>query len=167
MPFVIAVLALLKWCSLNKVLNMTEFDFDDAGLESYTTDADREAESGIWVKFPGDRAFRILRAGGSNKEFLRAFRLAIRPYKRQLDKDTMDPATSDKLTRELYARHIIKDWSGIKTKAGVEIPYSPEACVAFMTRYPEILNDLVTLASEMATFQDRVLEEAKTSLGEG
>jgi hypothetical protein len=166
MPFVIAVLALLKWCSLNKVLNMTEFDFDSSGLEGYTTDADREAETGIWVKFPGDRAFRILRAGGSNKAFLRAFRLAVRPYKRQLEKDTMDPAVSDRITRGLYAKYIVKDWKGFKTKDGVEIPYSEQACVAFFEKYPEVFNDVVTLASEMATFQETVLEEAKTNLGE-
>lgn len=139
--------------------------FDLTGLEGYVTDRALEQE-GVWVAFPGDREFLILRAGGSNREFARALSAVLKPYRRQIEKGTLDPSVSEGLMRQLYARHIIKDWRGIKDAAGNQVPYSVEACVEFMTALPDLFSDIVTMATEMATFSRESMEEAKAVLGE-
>lgn len=140
--------------------------FDTTGLETYVTDKDREASTGIWFKFPEGRRFLCLRAGGSNRKFLRAFQTAIKPYRRQMDRGTMDPDKSDEIMREVYARTVILDWDGIKDSAGQAVPFSTPNVVEFMSAFPELFNDLVTLCSDAAQFSEEALEEAKEILGE-
>lgn len=140
--------------------------FDTNGLEAYMTDRALESEQGVWVKFPGGRAFRILRAGGSNQRFSRALQQAIKPYRRQMDKGTMDNELGDEIMRGLYARHIVKDWRGIKDEDGQAVECTPENIDAFLRAFPEVFNDLMTLASEMATFTAQMMQEAATELGE-
>ena len=142
-----------------------ELQFNTEGLEDFITDKGMESDVGVWVRFPGDRRFRIFRAGGSNKAFTRAFQQAIKPYRRQMDRGTMDPEVSDKVLREVYCRHVIKDWDGIKTIGGEAIPFAPKTAMAFFETVPELFNEIVGLAGEAATFAEARLEEAQTVLG--
>lgn len=141
--------------------------FDKSGLEGYITDKEVESEIGVWLPpFPGGREFKVLRAGGSNRKFSRAFQQAIKPYRRQLDKGSLDPETSDGLMREMYAKHIVVDWRGINDVDGNPVPCTPENVDAFFKAFPELFSDVVSYATEMATFSQENLEEAKDVLGE-
>lgn len=56
-------------------------------------------------------------------------------------------ASNDRLRKYLapmYARHLVKDWQGVKIK-GVEVPYSVEACAAFLLA----ADDAYTAVDEM------------------
>jgi hypothetical protein len=144
------------------------FDFDTKGLETYTTDPVRESQ-GVWVDFPAGRSMLVLRAGGSNKAFIRGFQAAIRPFRRQIEKGTMDVEKSDEMMREMYARYVVKDWSGITDKEGKPVPYSPEAAVAFFRAFPELFQDLMAIASDANTFNGMLapdVDEAKEIMGE-
>jgi hypothetical protein len=141
--------------------------FDKSGLEGYITDKEIESEVGVWLPpFPGGRQFKVLRAGGSNRKFSRAFQQAIKPYKRQLDKGNLDPDVSDALMREVYSRYIVKDWRGINDVDGNPVPCTPENVAEFFQAFPELFSDVVSYATEMATFSEENLEEAKETLGE-
>jgi hypothetical protein len=141
-------------------------EFDKTGLESYITDQMLEAEMGIWVRFPGGRRFRILRAGGSNRRFSRAFTQALRPHRRAFERGTLDDEVSDQILRDTYARHVVVDWDGINDASGQKVPYSPEAVSAFFEAFPDLFSDLVTIASDIATFSQERIEEAKEAVGE-
>ena len=140
--------------------------FDKSDLGDYLTDETLESEVGVWFKFPGNRRFRMLRAGGSNKRFSRAFQAALRPHKRDLDKGTLDMEIQDEIMRQCYAKHVGVDWDGIKTEDGAAVPYSADAALEFFRAFPNLFADLVTLASDMAQFSEERIEEAKETLGE-
>lgn len=140
--------------------------FDKTGLGDYLTDETLESEVGIWLKFPGGRRFRVLRAGGSNKKFLRALNAAIRPHKRAMDRGTMDVETSDEIMRSIYAKHVVVDWDGIKDEKGKKVPCTPENVAEFFKVFPNLFSDLTTLATDMAQFSEDRIEEAKETLGE-
>lgn len=141
--------------------------FDATGLEGYVTDKEVESTVGVWLPpFPGERRFRVLRAGGSNHKFARAFQQAIKPHRRQMDKGTLDTETTDAIMREVYAKHIVIDWEGIKDENGVAVPCTPENVQAFFVAFPEIFGDVISYATEMATFSIENLEEAQDVLGE-
>lgn len=144
---------------------MAETTFDTEGLESYVTDAFRESETGVWLKFPGGYKFRCLRAGGSNKRYATLFQRMIKPYRRQMDKGTMDLAKSEDILRQVYCKTVILDWEGVKAK-GKAVSYTPEAGMAFFAQVPELFSDIVTLCTEAATFQEEEVEEAEKVLGE-
>lgn len=140
--------------------------FSTQGLEGYITDRNKEAEEGVWIRFGGQVAMRILRAGGANKDFTRAFQTAIKPYERQLKKGTLDPEVSDEVMRRVYARHVVKEWHGvIDTETGKSVPFSPDACEAWLRQFPEAFNELVNIATELATFAQDEANDAKAELG--
>lgn len=140
-------------------------DFDTSELNSYITNEDLEASIGVWIKFQGGVRLRCLRAGGSNRKYARALQAAIRPHKRQVDRGTLDDEVSNDILRDVYAKHVVKDWEGVKTTDGQEVPYAPSACVEFFRAVPELFNELVTVASEMSTFAEDRVKEAEEALG--
>ena len=145
---------------------MQKFDFDSAGLDDYMTDSTLESEVGVVVVFPRGRKFRILRAGGSNQRFNRAFQAAIRPHRRAMERGTMDLEESQEIMRRVYAKYVVIDWEGIRDSEGKEIPYSVQAAELFFEAFPNLFDDLVRLATEMSLFSEKTIEEAKQALGE-
>jgi hypothetical protein len=141
--------------------------FDKTGLETYITDQEVESKLGVWLPpFPGDRRFKVLRAGGSNKKFARAFQQMLRPYRKQLNKDMLDPDVADRLLREAYAQHIVVDWKNINDADGNPVPCTPDNVLDFFNAFPEIFSEISGYAQEMGTFSAEYLEEAKETLGE-
>lgn len=140
--------------------------FDTKGLEGYLTNKTLESEFGVWLKFPGGRRFRVLRAGGANRRFTRAFQTAIRPHRQTMERRGLDVELSDQIMREVYSKHVVIDWEGIKDADGNEVPYSPGAAIQFFAVVPELFAEIATLAQNMATFSQETVEEAKKELGE-
>lgn len=145
------------------VLKMT---INMKGLESYVTDRSLEADVGIWLAFPDGREINVLRAGGSNKAFIRAFSKATRPYRRQIERGTMDPDKSDDIMLRVYLDHVIIGWKGFTDENGVEVPYSKEAAQYVFTRAREMFQEIVNQAGDAANFQEEEAREAAEVLGE-
>lgn len=143
---------------------MTTFDF--SGLETYETDGQRESAEGIWLKFPGGRRIRILRAGGANKNFARTFSRVIKPYRRAMERGTLDPEKSDELMIQVYLESVVLDWEGFTDANGNDIPYSRTAARELFTALPELFNEVVTFASDAAMFQEQQADEAADVVGE-
>lgn len=140
-----------------------EFDSKDFG--AYDTNSDLESSEGVWLKFPGNRRIRILRAGGSNKAFARRYNTLIKPHRRDMDTGTLDPAISEQIMRQLYAERVVLGWENINTSDGTPVPCTVENVTAYLERFPEVLSDLIEYATEAATFVDASIEEAKDLLG--
>lgn len=138
-------------------------DFDTNGMEAYVSDTDLEKE-GVWVE-AGGRRFKIRRAGGANTEYQRVAQTKLKPYKRQLDRGTLDPAKTTELMRELYVQTIITGWEDV-TAHGQPVEFNAANVRAFLVAFPEVLSELMDYAGEMATFQEREIEEAVETLGE-
>lgn len=140
-------------------------EFNNQNFGSYATDSDLETGVGVWLKFPGKRRIRILRAGGANRAFGRRYAILSKPYRREMDQDILDPDISERIMRQLYAEHVVVDWEGITTPDGTAIPYNPEAGIEFFTAFPEVLKDIINYATEAATFVAEDITEAKDTLG--
>ena len=142
-----------------------EHEFDLGPLEAYVSDEDREAVSGVWLDFPGDVSFRVLRAGGTNKAYARVHATVTKPYARQIQRNTLSPEKQREILVEIFVRAVIKDWRGVKSKTGAEIPFSMDAARALFTKLPDLFDELTVLAQDMATFANAQLEEAQETLG--
>ena len=57
---------------------------------------------GILLNF-GDFRFRVARAGGTNHAFRRMLQARLKPYRFQMDNDTMDDSVSESVMRQCYA----------------------------------------------------------------
>lgn len=135
----------------------------------FAVDKQTEQE-GILVNY-GDFRFRIARAGGGNQRFRRLLQAKLKPYRHQLDNDTMDEKVSEAVFRECYAEAVVLGWeSKVVDADGTErwepwletpegrVPYSTDACVRVLTDLPELFRDLQTMAGKAAHFR-KVEEE--------
>jgi len=140
-------------------------------------DVDKKVEQdGILLNY-GDFRFRIARAGGSNQRFRKLLQAKLKPYRHQLDNDTMDEQVSELLFRECYAEAVVLGWESkvvaadgtetwvptLETPAG-KLPYSVANCVQVLTDLPELFRDLQSMSSKAANFRRFEEEEDAKNL---
>ncbi len=160
----LALLVCLGATFISGAKTMSQFNFSKRGLENYSTDQSLESSRGVWIDY-GDRAFQVLRAGGSNHRYVRALAAALRPHARAISKRTMDPAKLRQIYWDLFARHVVIGWRGIQDTEGNDIPFSEEAALAFFESFPDLFDEIKDYAEDMGTFAEEGIEEAAETLG--
>lgn len=133
---------------------------------------DAAETQGITVDY-GDSRFLIARAGGANQQFKKNFAAKIKPYRRQIDNNTIDDSVATRLMAESYAETVILGWqSKIKNEDGEEVwvdtlegpdgqamPFTKENCTKLLMDLPELFTDLQHMAGQAANFREAELEE--------
>ena len=77
--------------------------------KTFKTDTTKEVE-GVWVAFDEDVALKLARAGGQNFAYQKYFAKLIRPFKRQIDNNTLPQNRQLQLMAQAYAHNIVLDW---------------------------------------------------------
>lgn len=134
----------------------------------FKNDENAEVNQGVVLNY-GDFRVRIARAGGANKKFGRLLTARLKPYKRQLDTETMQDEVAAKLMAEIYADSIILGWvskngedkfvEGIHAEDGSIVPYSREAVIGILTKLPDLFRDIQIQAAQVSLF--RSVEQEK------
>lgn len=107
---------------------MSNYVFDD--IEELQRKRDIEGETGIELGLPGDRTLIVLAATDANPRW----RQNSEKISAELNRLRNARAPNEKVRAFLarkYAEHLILGWSGIKSN-GTPIPYSADACTAFL-----------------------------------
>lgn len=61
--------------------------------------------------------------------------------------------------RVLYAKHIVKGWSGVCDDKGKDVPYSEGECLGFLSSLPDwLFDELRAFASDIQNFIDEVID---------
>ena len=137
-----------------------------AGFELYERDTGLEKERGVDIDFGPNASIRILRAGGSNAKYARAFARITKPHRRQMDAGTLDEELSKELHAEIYAEAIVIGWKGIcQRETGEPIPFNKEEVIKFMLAVPEVFQIIKNSAESMDTFRQEEIEEEAQVLG--
>ncbi len=103
------------------------YEFDN--IDELQRKRDIEAE-GIELGLPGNITLIVRAASDANP----AWRSASAAIGKELRRLKNARATNEDLRKYLcsqYARHLVNGWRGVKIK-GVEVPFSVEACTAFL-----------------------------------
>lgn len=142
-------------------------EFDTTGLDTLITNAEAEAETGVWLssKDWGGRDFLVRRAGGANQAYNQTLSTLARPHRRQIDRGTADTDVLQEITMTAHLRTVFKDWRGVKDASGAEVPYDEKAGRAFFKAFPELYGELLDLVATHTTFKQAQLEEAQEDLG--
>lgn len=132
----------------------------------FATDQGLE-KNGIVLDY-GNFRVTISRAGGSNKKFSRLLESKTKPYRRQIQNDSMDDVIGDRLLREVYVEAVIQDWEtkdGDKWKKGIEgkdgkiLPFCNKNIYDTLTNLPELFADIVSQAGKAALFKHETQED--------
>ena len=126
---------------------------------------------GVWITYPRNTdgsqpRFKISRMNGAaNKKYAKELDSATRPYRRELELETLDEEVSDKLMLDVFCRTILLDWEHVQPDDdGEELTFSFENATGFLGKpeWSELYQDLRERAQKAATFRQSALEgEAK------
>lgn len=101
---------------------------------------------------------RIARAGGGNVQFSKRFEAKLKPFRRQVQNETLDPQLAEKLVREVYAESVVLGWENVEDEDGNELPFSVENAIKLFTDLPELFKDIQEQSGKMALFREEILE---------
>lgn len=126
--------------------------------DMFATDLKVETE-GFTHHITDKISFVLARAGGANAKFSKAMEIKTRPYRRQIQEDTMDITLANKLLIEAFAETVVLGWEGVTTVDGKKIPFTPKAAITLFTELPDLFNELREAAAKQANFRVAEVQE--------
>lgn len=130
--------------------------------KQFKTDEKVEKE-GVWLEYGSageDKPVRIkiARAGGTNSKFLQLLEKRSKPYRRQIQTETIDPKVAENLFMDVYAEAVVLGWENV-TAADLgethETPleFTKENCLKLFKALPDLFADLREQANRVALFR--------------
>ena len=144
-------------------------------FKTYQTDESLEKD-GVYVDFDDLRVL-IRRAGGSNTQFKKVFQALLKPYKYQVQNETLSEDQSTLLLAKAYAKQVIKEMSvrkevkgkevweiGVPTESGKVIEFNEENVVNLLVSLPDFFDDIQNISKNLSLYrQDEEDEDLKNS----
>jgi hypothetical protein len=95
----------------------------------------------------------ISRAGSSNSNYTRVVEAKTKPYRRQIQAETLPRDVSDKIMREVYAESIVLGWSGVCDQDGNSLSFTKENVIKLFTDLPDLFEDVKEQANKASLFR--------------
>lgn len=108
-------------------------------------------EEGVWTEYEGSK-FKI--AYAANVRFMRAKARAEQPFRRQIEKGTIDPADQKRCLVKAMAQAILLDWSGVEGANDEEVPYSESAALSALTNDEAFREFVMEFSMSLQNFKD-------------
>lgn len=105
-----------------------------------------------------DINIRIARAGGANIRYTKLLEAAIKPYRRQLQNETMDNGVAEDITMRVYAQSVVLGWEGVEDENGNDMKFTVENCMKLFKDLPDLWADIQSQATRAALFRQDILE---------
>lgn len=103
-------------------------------------------------------AIRIARAGGANSQYQKLMEARVKPYRRQIQNETIERALVERLLRQVYAETIVLGWENVEDENGKELAFTVENCVKLFEDLPDLFQDIQEQSQRAALFRQEVLE---------
>lgn len=126
-------------------------------LNSLKTNRALETE-GVWQPVL-DGEVRVARI--DNPKAARLFQRYTRPYRRQIDNGTMDPAKQEEIMCRVLSEAVLLDWRGLEEDGQPLPPYSPEEGFRVLSEYRELRDMVRDYAQDAQAYRDHELEDAE------
>lgn len=129
----------------------------------FGTDKNAETE-GVWIDYGEAGRIKIARSGGANKAYTNALQKMYKENRRQMETDTMSDEVAERKVREIFVRHVIIDWEGVKDANGKNMSCTFDNANKLLTDLPDLYRDLIQEAGKVSNFRAEALEaDAKNS----
>lgn len=108
--------------------------------------------------------FLVARAGGRNESFKRAFAQKTKPFRHQIQNETLSDEKSNELMAEVYAETVIKGWESqidgdwkpvLLDENGKEMPFTKANFCKVMRDLPELFRQITTFANDASVFLEQ------------
>lgn len=120
---------------------------------------DKAAQDGSWTEYRGV-SLKIARAG--NDRFAKSFLRGSRPYRKDIQANTVDDQIAEKILCEAIAEGILVDWKGFVID-DTEIEYTVENATALMRDDPDCREFVQEFSRDLNNYltqdKDKVIEK--------
>ena len=106
-----------------------------------------------------DIEIRIARAGGANVQYAKLLEAKTKPYRRQIQNETLDNEVAEKITKEVYAKAVVMGWIGVEDENGKPLEFSSENCIKLFDDLPDLWMDIQQQSTKAALFRADILEQ--------
>lgn len=114
-------------------------------------------KDGNWVTYHG---VELKIARSNSQSFKTALAKAMKPYKRQLQRQELFANNELELaTCKALANHILVDWRGFSDGNGGEVPYSSENAYGLLTHDEDCRSFVFDYASEASNYFEEEIED--------
>lgn len=103
-------------------------------------------------------AIRIARAGGANKAYEKRMEIRVKPYRRQIQNETMESALVERIVKEVYAETVVIGWENVEDENGNPMEFSVENCIKLFDDLPDLFRDIQEQSQRAALFRAEVRE---------
>ena len=130
--------------------------------KQFETNASLE-KTGVTIEYGSNStgkviSFRVARAGGQNTAYLTYLEAKLKPHRRMLQMDTMDPKLFENIVMDAFATTVVLGWEGVEDRNGNPLPYTPNNAMVLFTDLPDLYKDLQEQSTKVALFRNDVLE---------
>lgn len=101
---------------------------------------------------------RVARAGGGNVKYAKALELRLKPYRRQVMNEVIEPKVLENIFMEVYADTVVLGWSGVELRDGTPLPYSRENVIRLFKDLPALFEDIKEQSQKIALFREEIRE---------
>jgi hypothetical protein len=130
--------------------------------QTFGTSKDAE-QDGVRIVYgvEGDKtapAFTICRMNQRNRAYQARMQAAIKPYKRQIDNNTIKPEVMENIVMRVFVSTVLKSWENVTDKDGNALEFTAENALKLFEDLPDLYSDLMDAASSAETFRVEELE---------
>lgn len=126
-------------------------------ISTVVVDFDMEAE-GVWFDYDNETSVKVARS--NCKAYRKAMKRVMKPYRRQIKMNTIDPELFDKLLATAMAEGLVRDWKGLLNN-GQPIEYSRSKSIELMVDpvMREFKEFVAECAEDAEAFRNEEIEE--------
>lgn len=136
---------------------MSTFDFSNVAGRAVRPDVTREF---TLYRLEGAPVLIVKPVGETNPAYTRASLQGSRERLRRMSSGDLTPETLSEIRerdRELFPKFVIVGWRGVKDASDNEVPFSADACMAFIKALPfDIFNEVRDFCATLDNFRDPV-----------
>ena len=92
--------------------------------------------------------FTVAREGGRNVKYQSVAEVVFKPYRRAIQNNQIDPIELDTLLAEVYAKAVVKGWSGVEDRENNELPFTQENVIKLLTDLPVVFDAIKEVARD-------------------
>jgi hypothetical protein len=132
-------------------------------FKQFKTDPELE-RAGVWLEYGfnerTEKPIRLLcaRAGGANTNFQKKLEAAMKPYRRQVQTETMDNKVAERILKKVYADAIVLGWEEVDDENDQPMPFTAENCVKLFEALPDLFRDVQDATQKVAVYRAEVME---------
>src|ERR1051326_6199812 len=109
-------------------------------FSQFRTDNKKEQE-GVPITFAPNHdgsvpTFTCSRMAQTNQKYVKALERITRPYKRQIQLQTLPNEKSDKIRMQVFIESILQSWENVQDENGNSIPYNAENAMKLFEQLP-------------------------------